>query len=62
MKRIFLFVATNIAVLLVLSISANILIKFLGVQELPGGLNLPALLIFAGVIRLLSWKDRFQLD
>ena len=50
MKRIFLFVATNIAVLLVLSISANILIKFLGVQELPGGLNLPALLIFAGAI------------
>ena len=50
MKRIFLFVLTNIAVLLVLSISANILLRVLGVQELPGGLNLQALLIFAAVI------------
>jgi heat shock protein HtpX len=50
MKRIFLFVATNIAVLLVLSISANILIKVFGIEEMPGGLNLQALIIFAAVL------------
>ena len=50
MKRILLFVMTNIAVLLVLSISANILLNVLGIQQLPGGLNLQALLIFAAVI------------
>lgn len=50
MKRIMLFLATNIAVLLVLSISANILLNVLGIQQLPGGLNLQALLIFAAVI------------
>jgi heat shock protein HtpX len=50
MKRTLLFVATNIAVLLVLSISASILIRMLGIQEMPGGLNLQALVIFAAVI------------
>jgi heat shock protein HtpX len=50
MKRTFLFVLTNIAVLLVLSISASILIRVLGVEQLPGGLNLQALIIFAAVI------------
>ena len=50
MKRILLFVATNIAVLFVLSISASILIRVLGIQEIPGGLNLQALIIFAAVI------------
>jgi heat shock protein HtpX len=50
MKRILLFVATNIAVLLVLSISASILIRVLGIQEMPGGLNLQSLVIFAAVI------------
>ncbi len=50
MKRIFLFMATNIAVLLVLSISASILLNVLGVRQMPGGLNLQALLIFAAVI------------
>ena len=50
MKRTLLFVATNIAVLLVLSISASILIRALGIQEMPGGLNLQALVIFAAVI------------
>jgi len=50
MKRILLFLATNIAVLLVLSISANILMQVLGVQQLPGGFNIEALLIFAAVI------------
>lgn len=50
MKRILLFLATNIAVLLVLSVSANILMQVFGVQQLPGGLNMEALLIFAAVI------------
>lgn len=50
MKRILLFVATNIAVLLVLSITASVLMRVLGVEEVPGGLNLQALLIFAAVI------------
>lgn len=50
MKRTFLFVLTNIAVLLVLSISASILLRVLGVEQLPGGLNLQALIIFAAVI------------
>ncbi len=50
MKRVVLFVMTNIAVLLLLSISASILLNVLGVQQLPGGLNLEALLIFAAVI------------
>ncbi|OGI47991.1 MAG: zinc metalloprotease HtpX [Candidatus Muproteobacteria bacterium RBG_16_65_34] len=50
MKRIFLFVLTNIAVLLVLSISASLIMNFFGVQEIPGGFNLEALLIFAAVL------------
>lgn len=50
MKRIFLFVATNIAVLLVLSITASILLRVLGIEEIPGGLNLNALIVFAAVI------------
>ena len=50
MKRIFLFLLTNIAVLLVLSVTASLLMKFLGVQEIPGGLNLEALIVFAAVI------------
>ena len=50
MKRILLFVTTNIAVLLVLSISASILLRVLGIQEIPGGLNLQALIVFAAVI------------
>ena len=50
MKRVLLFVATNIAVLLVLSIAASALMRVLGAEEIPGGLNLQALLIFAAVI------------
>ena len=50
MKRVFLFVMTNIAVLLVLSIAASILIRALGIEEMPGGLNLQSLIIFAAVI------------
>ncbi len=50
MKRVFLFVMTNIAVLLVLSIAASILVRVLGIEEIPGGLNLQSLVIFAAVI------------
>ncbi len=50
MKRVLLFLATNIAVLIVLSVSASLIMNFLGVREVPGGLNLEALLIFASVI------------
>ncbi|MDH3513276.1 MAG: protease HtpX [Gammaproteobacteria bacterium] len=50
MKRAFLFVVTNIAVLLVLSVAASILIRALGIEEIPGGLNLQTLIIFAAVI------------
>jgi heat shock protein HtpX len=50
MKRILLFVGTNIAVLLVLSITASILIRALGIEEMPGGLNLQSLIIFAAVL------------
>jgi heat shock protein HtpX len=50
MKRILLFVGTNIAVLLVLSITASILIRALGIEEMPGGLNLQSLIVFAAVL------------
>jgi heat shock protein HtpX len=50
MKRILLFLGTNIAVLLVLSITASILIRALGIEEMPGGLNLQSLIIFAAVL------------
>ncbi len=48
MKRIFLFVATNIAVLLVLSVA----IRILGIDHYlnQGGLNYQSLLIFAAVL------------
>ncbi len=50
MKRIFLFLATNIAILLVLSIS----MRLLGVDQMldqqGGGLNMTGLLIFAAVL------------
>lgn len=50
MKRTLLFVGTNIAVLLVLSITASILIRALGIEQMPGGLNLQSLIIFAAVL------------
>ena len=50
MKRVLLFVATNIAVLLVLSVAASALIRALGIEEIPGGLNLQSLIVFAAVI------------
>ena len=48
MKRIFLFLATNLAIVLVLSASMRVL----GVEPYlnPQGLNLNALLIFAAVM------------
>ncbi|MEW6353162.1 MAG: protease HtpX [Pseudomonadota bacterium] len=49
MKRILLFLATNIAVLLVLSVS----LRLLGVDQIldqQGGLNMTSLIIFAAVI------------
>lgn len=49
MKRIFLFLATNIAILLVL----NVTLRLLGVDRLldeSGGLNFNALLVFAAVV------------
>jgi len=50
MKRIFLFLVTNIAVLLVLSVAASVLIRVFGIEEIPGGLNLQALIVFAAVL------------
>ena len=50
MKRISLFILTNIAVLLVLSVSASILTRALGIEEIPGGLNLQSLIVFAAVL------------
>ena len=49
MKRVFLFLATNIAILLVLSVTVRLLglDRFL---EQSGGLNLTTLLLFAAVI------------
>lgn len=49
MKRVFLFLATNIAILLVLSVT----LRLLGVDRLldeSGGLNFNALLVFAAVV------------
>jgi heat shock protein HtpX len=49
-KRVLLFVVTNIAVLFVLSITASLIMGFLGIRELPGQINLSGLLVFAAVI------------
>jgi len=48
-KRIVLFVLTNIAVLLVLSVTAQVLIHLFDIRLDDAGLNLPALLIMAAV-------------
>jgi heat shock protein HtpX len=50
MKRIFLFLATNIAILLVLSITLRLLGVDRILDESGTGLNLSALLVFAAVI------------
>jgi heat shock protein HtpX len=49
-KRILLLVATNIAILLVLSISAQIIMNLFGLQFDGTGLNLPYLLVFASIL------------
>lgn len=46
MKRIFLFLATNLAVMLVLSVTASIVLSLLGIPEASGLLGL---LVFSGV-------------
>ena len=54
MKRIFLFLLTNIAVLVVLSISIAIIEKVFGIDlsqlDQTGGLNMQGLLIFAAIL------------
>jgi heat shock protein HtpX len=50
MKRIFLFVVTNLAVLLVLSIVLRLLGVDTALERQGGGLNMNGLLIFAAVI------------
>ncbi len=50
MKRIFLFVVTNLAVLLVLSIVLHLLGVDTALERQGGGLNMSGLLIFAAVI------------
>ena len=50
MKRVLLYVATNIAILLVLSITLRLLGVDRILAESGGGLNLTALLVFAAVI------------
>lgn len=50
MKRIFLFVVTNLAVLLVLSIVLRLLGVDTALERQGGGLNMTGLLIFAAVI------------
>jgi len=50
MKRIFLFLATNIAILLVLSVTLRLLGVDRILDESGTGLNLSALLVFAAVI------------
>ena len=50
MKRIFLFLATNIAILLVLSVTLRLLGVDRILDESGSGLNLNALLVFAAVI------------
>ncbi|MGC9008198.1 MAG: protease HtpX, partial [Halothiobacillaceae bacterium] len=51
MKRIFLFLATNIAIMIVLTLSWSIISRVfdLGAMNGPGGLNLGSLLVFAAV-------------
>jgi heat shock protein HtpX len=50
MKRVFLFLATNLAVLFVLSITVPLIMGLFGVDPQASGLNLPALLIMAAVM------------
>ncbi|MGK0673327.1 MAG: protease HtpX [Halothiobacillaceae bacterium] len=51
MKRIFLFLATNIAIMIVLTLSWSIISRVFGLEAMngPGGLNLGSLLVFAAL-------------
>ncbi|MEF3193406.1 MAG: protease HtpX, partial [Halothiobacillaceae bacterium] len=51
MKRIFLFLVTNIAIMIVLTLSWSIISRVFGLDAMngPGGLNLGSLLVFAAV-------------
>lgn len=51
MKRILLFLATNIAIMIVLTLSWSIISRVFGLDAMngPGGLNLGSLLVFAAV-------------
>jgi len=49
-KRILLFLITNLAVLVVLSITAQIVMSLLGIRLERTGLNLQALLVFAAIL------------
>lgn len=48
-KRILLFLATNLAILVVLSITVPLIMALFGIRMEETGLNMPALLIFAAV-------------
>lgn len=50
LKRVFLFVATNLAVLFVLSITVPLIMRLFGIEPDQSGLNLPFLLVFAALI------------
>ncbi len=50
MKRVFLFVVTNLAVLVVLSLSMELLGVGRWLEQSGGGINLQALLVFAAVL------------
>jgi len=50
MKRVFLFVATNLAVLMVLSISMELLGVGRWLEQSGGGINIQGLLVFAAVL------------
>jgi heat shock protein HtpX len=50
LKRVFLFLLTNLAVLFVLSITVPLILRLFGVEPAQAGLNLPYLLVFAAAI------------
>src|SRR5688572_307516 len=50
LKRVFLFLVVNLAVMLVLSITVPLILRLLGVEPQQAGLNLPYLLVFAALI------------
>lgn len=50
LKRVFLFLATNLAVLLILSVTIPFIMRFFGIEPEQAGLNLPFILVFAALI------------